>query len=61
MSYNFAADVFCISGVSPWNIGQVRSEGHLVKVKVTGSEKLENAYFCTVKLRSAITPFLQKT
>jgi len=30
-------------------------EGHGVKVKVTGAEKVENTYFCNVKLLSAIT------
>jgi len=34
------------------------SEGHWVKVKVTGAKKVENSYSRKVKLRSAITPVL---
>ena len=33
-------------------------EGHQVKVKVTGAEKVQNPYSRNVKLRSEITPVL---
>jgi len=33
-------------------------EGYWVKVKVTGVEKVEDAYSCNVKLKSAVTPLL---
>jgi len=33
-------------------------EDHQVKVKVIGAKRVENSYFCNVKLPSAITPVL---
>ena len=46
-------------GISPHSIRvKFVYEGHRIKVKVTGTEKVENSYSRNVKLRSAITPVL---
>ena len=45
-----------------WNPGiKLVYEGHLIKVKVTGAEKVGNSYSRNVQLRSAITSVLSNT
>jgi len=56
-------DVVCISvyAVHVHRVAYVEFvyEGHRVKVKVTGAEKVENSYSRNVKLRLAITPVMK--